>query len=195
MKPFKKALLLLLWVAQIPVMSVSLKAQEIKQTGLKIFYSTGYDSKISEILTPDMPNKITDKGEYSQIISSGMIGVGYRYNWDVFGVGFDLTYSLAREDVYKSENSTIPIYSIDHNRLLFMPTGDFSYYRSSLFNIYGSASMGVMMYSQPESPNRAELAYQVNPIALRAGVIGFGAFIELGYGYKGIITTGLTLNF
>ncbi len=73
---------------------------------------------------------------------------------------------------------------------------------SEVLTLYWSASAGLTTHNQkiPEVESYGKerelfFAYQVSPIGLTVGLPNFGAFAEVGFGYKGILQLGLYARF
>lgn len=73
---------------------------------------------------------------------------------------------------------------------------------SEVLTLYWSASAGLTTHGQkiPEVESYGKerelfFAYQVSPIGLTVGLPNFGAFAEVGFGYKGIVQLGLYARF
>lgn len=132
----------------------------------------------------------------------GMFELGYRYRLsERVKVGADFSY--LRMD--KSFNSTVAGVTTKETRrgqyLMILPTAEFAYIKTPLFTFYGTATAGVLLGqakersgSRPYSHNSTAFAFQVNPVGLRVGK-KIGAFAELGYGFKGIATAGISFRF
>ncbi len=77
---------------------------------------------------------------------------------------------------------------------------DYRYIKKPRFQLYSGAGIGIMFNEETnEMPDNYEfnenfnLAYQVNLIGIRYGGI-FGVFLEAGFGYKGIIKAGMSVQ-
>lgn len=77
---------------------------------------------------------------------------------------------------------------------------DYRYLNKPKFQMYSGAGIGVMFNEETnQAPNFYEfnesfdLAFQINLVGIRYGGI-FGVFIEAGYGYRGMIKAGLSVQ-
>lgn len=74
---------------------------------------------------------------------------------------------------------------------------------SNVLSLYWSVSLGAVFYNQKMSEptwgerkfDETRLAYHVVPLGLNIGMRTFGAFAEVGFGYKGLFRTGLYFRF
>lgn len=139
--------------------------------------------------------------------ASMVYGVGYRYSLGRFKVGGDLGFAYNSSKLTLAGESTP---SIKERELTFMtlPTGEFTYYKKGLIELYGAAAAGVSLSRHTESglnqtgnkqAQKSSLstsfAYQVTPIAVRVGNERIGGFVEAGFGHKGFLTAGLSMRF
>lgn len=193
---------LLLTVAILLSGVMCVNAQEKQKHEFKSFYSTAYPGNISDAFAFGIANAITGN-EKMETSSFGMVGLGYRYQIsNRFKLGLDLGFSPAKELVFKNKTDQKASKETKIYRFMVIPTVDFSYWRNDWINLYGSAGAGLMATRRVEKNNSdakplntRELAYQMNPIGVRIGNKTIGGFIEAGYGYKGLITAGISLNF
>ncbi|WP_369616205.1 hypothetical protein [Flavobacterium sp. CFS9] len=130
----------------------------------------------------------------------GMFEAGYRYNiGERFKAGGDLSY-LRTEDKFEKSDTNPNTVTRKSNYYMGMIIGQYSYIKTSFIDFYGSGGIGAISLSTKEEgnggykDNALGFAFQVNPVGLRVGKT-FGAFVELGFGYKGIATEGLNYKF
>lgn len=83
---------------------------------------------------------------------------------------------------------------------------DYSYINTKHFRVYSGAGLGYRMVDIKSRPITAStntkisnerthgLAYHINGIGIRAGGI-IGVFAEVGYGYRGLVNAGLSIQF
>lgn len=69
---------------------------------------------------------------------------------------------------------------------------DFTYSRGRTVEFYGSAGAGYGLFT---GNHVNKFLYQVNPLAMRLGNGSLVGFAELGWGYRGLITSGLAYRF
>ncbi len=128
------------------------------------------------------------------------------------GPAFILSYGrLVREDVKLSfsfgfQKFNVDLYALDYkwatvnfSYYTFMVRGDYTWYRKSWTSLYSGAAAGLSVVteeSEGESQDDTEyyLAFQVNAIGVRLGNRVAG-FVELGLGYSGILSAGITATF
>lgn len=83
---------------------------------------------------------------------------------------------------------------------------DYSYINTKHFRVYSGAGLGYRMVNIRSRPTTAStntktsnerthgLAYHINGIGIRAGGT-IGVFAEVGYGYRGLVNAGLSIQF
>lgn len=136
--------------------------------------------------------------------SNGVIEAGYRNQLTKdIKIGIDVGYLKIDKTSNFENNTTKAITSIKRHTdyLLVMPMAEFSYLKTSVINLYATAGAGAIFYKSKEVENTkaskikgAGFAFQIDPIGLRVGK-QLGAFLELGFGYKGIGTAGISYKF
>jgi opacity protein-like surface antigen len=180
------------------------KAQDTEKNEIRVGYSDASFVQLGDGLSNSFANAIVSgitgvKYKDASSKAIGMFELGYRYNInDRVKVGADFSY-LRLEDTFKATTANAKNVTRNTNYLMGLATIEFSYIKTSLLNFYGSGGAGIISGSTKEtgssySNKEAAFAYQINPAGLRVGK-KFGAFVEVGYGYKGIATAGLNYRF
>lgn len=140
----------------------------------------------------------------------GSYGIGYRYMHNRFGLGADISYIGLRNDV-KLASGNPTDFRVNKNYFIVLPSADFTYIKSGIFKLYGGVGLGAMVglknqkslttdgadYLKNTKLDKTDafLAYQINPLGIRLGNDRIGAFLEAGYGIKGVVNVGLSLKF
>lgn len=181
-------------------------AQEPAKNEFRLFYATGspggtpsirFARSLSDaILGGALGYNRTETG------SMGMVGMAYRYHFGRLAVGIDLGISPEKVEYFK-DKSELPDLTENKICYLAMPTVEFTYYHNDLVKLYGGAGAGMMVEHtkakkgdvNKKGSNETQFAYQVTPIGMRVGNNWVGAFVEAGYGHKGLLTAGITLSF
>ena len=141
-------------------------------------------------------------------VSSGVIGLGYRYQLSRFRLGLDLGFASVSSKYDYSGSKKKDIKETQLN-FMVMPVAEMVYFKKGIVELYGSAAVGVDFTSTKEkglteagkahantkAKTSADFAFQVNPIAVRVGNDRIGGFVEAGLGYKGFLTAGVSLKF
>lgn len=180
-------------------------AQEKGKSEIRLAYSDASFVLMGEGLANALSNTIVSgisgvKYKDAKSTTFGMFEAGYRYNiGERLKIGGDISY-LRTEDKFE-KNKTNPK-TVTRTSSYFMGTvmGQYSYIKTSLLDFYGSGGVGAIALSTKDEvggtykDNALGFAFQINPVGLRVGKT-FGAFLELGYGYKGIATAGLSYKF
>ena len=129
-----------------------------------------------------------------------MFTAGYRYNiTDRIKIGLDVGYLRINGDLRVTHNDTgeKSIIKQTTNYYAVLPSGQVSYYKKGIVNLYGSVNAGVIFGNSKrnsETTTTTAFAYQVNPIGIRVGK-QWGGYAELGYGYKGFANIGMSYTF
>ncbi len=143
----------------------------------------------------------------SDITSTGVLGIGYRYGINRFRVGLDFGFTQLSSKITK-DGETAPYIKENEMDFLVLPAAEMIYLKKGLFELYGSVAVGVDVsrYSEkgltsegskatlPRSEVSTNFAFHVNPIALRVGNNSIGGFLEVGLGYKGFVTAGVSMR-
>ncbi|RUT72211.1 hypothetical protein D0817_00910 [Flavobacterium cupreum] len=180
------------------------KAQDTEKNEIRVGYSDATFIQLGDGFADAFSNAIVSglsgvKYKDAKNKTIGMFEAGYRYNINErLKIGGDLSY-LKSEDTFKASTANAKSVTRNTNYLMGLATVEFSYIRTSLLNFYGSGGLGIISGSIKEtggsySSNEVGFAYQINPAGLRVGK-KLGAFVELGYGYKGIATAGINYRF
>ncbi len=184
--------------------TLTTKAQseyETKKHEIRPFYGTAYATSFSDIFAKTLSNGLLGIAQKTETTTFGMAGLGYRYHINRLGLGLDLGYSTANENLFKKEEDTKPFETNKIKRFFIMPTVSFSYYKRNVIDLYWAVSAGAIYETtkkdvkSDDPENKTIIAYQVTPIGLRIGKGFIGGFLELGYGQKGIINTGISFKF
>lgn len=178
-----------------------------KKHEIRLSVSDGSTLAFSNVLSNGFADAILGSKRTDEKIS-GMFGAGYRYRIQRFKLGTDLGFALMSSKLaLNGENA--PSVQEREVHFLILPTAEFTYFKKRWIELYGSASAGMSLSRHSEKAitdeNRQEatkkstlsaaFAYQINPIALRAGTESIAGFVEAGFGNKGFITVGVCLGF
>lgn len=173
---------------------------------IQIWYSDALPLTISNCLGESLSDALT--GSRSDMNSTGMVGIGYRYNLGRFKAGTDLGF-LRMNNKHLLYGESTPSIKEQTNHFLIMPTGEFAYYKKGIVRLYGSAGAGMMLYRSEYTPLESKkqlndipshsglncnFAFQANPIAIEIGSQRIAGFLEAGMGYKGFCTAGLIIK-
>jgi hypothetical protein len=122
-----------------------------------------------------------------------MLGAGYRHQTGRFRLGADVGFLTETTTCSWSDKPSLTLSEKDYWAII-LPTGEYTYLKKGIFELYGSVSAGAMLDLSQMKSNTI-FAFQANPIAMRLQGKKLGYFIEGGVGFKGIITTGLYYRF
>lgn len=142
-------------------------------------------------------------GTVTNTKSTGAIALSYhRFNaTNRVGVGLALVYDKLSADIVNSTKTKIS--SSSTQAITAAVEGKFKYNKGDHFNIYGLLGAGYTFnrtsYDPPPSSGKdsfdnSHFNFQVTPIGVQFGSAVKG-FIELGIGYKGLVSGGLQFNF
>ena len=127
---------------------------------------------------------------YTAVDPMGSFNLDYIYMFPGTRWGFGMGASLMQLNTQPFFGLN---YSVPHLMLSVAPQVQFTYLRSGLVELYGTASVGVMM-SVTKDDALYGLAWQVNPIALRVGTDRIAGFLTAGFGSRGILGIGVQVG-
>lgn len=167
--------------------------------------SDGFPLTITEAFI-DVFSDLAGNRDSEDISGTAHFGVGYRYHFRKnFSAGLDLSYQkVTNHFTYASNDSGNPEKKGEDaiNMILIMPAAAFKYIHRPKFQLYGNVAAGLAIGSSEETvadgapsieDSTTGFAFQINPIGVRVGR-KIAGFAELGFGYRGIITVGLSVN-
>lgn len=185
-------------------------AQDVHQKHeIRFGFSDASPITITDVLLQGLRNAFSSSvsgytKEVNRKKNNGMWTVGYKYHVNRrFSIGTDvglLTSSKNIEFTRTSDN-----YNVYRQAtfLLFLPTAQLTYLNRDNVQLYGNLGAGVLRYSIKEtkdddgsefSDKFTSFAFQLNPVGVRVGK-QFAAFAEIGFGFKGIVNIGASVDF
>lgn len=125
------------------------------------------------------------------VASAGSFNLDYLYilpsgRWG-FGVGVGLMPTTAQP--YKGLD-----WSVSDLLLTIAPRVQCTYFRSKLVELYGAASVGVIMSASAIGNRPMAMAWQLDPIAVRVGSERIAGFLSVGWGSRGIVGLGVQVG-
>ena len=136
-------------------------------------------------------------GDFTIKSRVGPFIAGYKRNLsDHFTVGISGSYTSFDKE-YTILNSNDLKFTVENTFITALADANFTYNPGNIVQLYSGLSAGVSSFQQKDSietDNSTITAFQVNAIGIRAGK-NIAAFLELGFGYKGIINGGLSIKF
>lgn len=136
-------------------------------------------------------------GDDSEESSAGAYSLMYLHNMNKHvAIGVSATYEQLYE---KSKYITFRDHFIS-----VMPTGRLHWFRGSIIGMYSRIGAGVscVFYKDSKENSTEEknycdtfFAFQVSPVCLEIGSKNIGAFVELGYGFQGVVNAGIKIGF
>lgn len=170
-----------------------------------------------------VPSRVATGSKISDEKFSAVFGIGYRYHINRLRIGADCGFGTSSKIIHSGMK--MPTTKEQELNFLFLPVVEFVYFRNGLFELYGSAAVGVDFTRRSEkefstsigdidisgvtekggvgvaktavrqSESFTSFAWQANPVALRVGNHRIGGFLEAGLGHKGIVTVGISFKF
>ena len=190
------------------VIKVSAQDDKQKKHEVRAFYGETFQLDFANALTDALTNIFSTHYKTSSNVY-GAFGLGYRYNINRFKVGGDVSYIAYRSNVAMKKGGEAD-YKTSDNNFIVLPSAEFVYFKRGILELYGGAGVGAFVSLSKSSPITPEgkkylnnnlndksvnLAYQINPIAIRLGTGTVGGFLELGYGMKGLVNLGVSFKF
>ena len=131
---------------------------------------------------------------------TGAFLFGYRYfPIEKFSIGIDGAYTKIK-DVVKSHD-TIVVGNINKHFYTLAPYAANYYIKKKKIRVYSGIMLGYTFGKDnyksndgaEENGNYGRIAYQLNAIGVRFGT-KVGGYVEIGYGYKGMLNFGLSVT-
>lgn len=189
----------LLLACTIIALQFTLASAQLQRHGFNISIG-GFSSNFFDAVSEDIAIDPTFDGPVSKTISeqTGSIFVTYRYfPSGKFSIGISGGIERVKGDIQVNAEN-VGIYYNDYftGAIEF----DYRYISKSRIQLYSGGGLGITFNEEKnefpflqDSNEEFKLAYQANIIGFRYGGI-FGAFIEAGYGYKGILKFGFNIQ-
>lgn len=175
------------------------QAQEKGSSDLSVNIGFATSTELSNLFTDILVSGLTGNQIKTGDIKAGpTFGVTYRYaianRWMVQADGF---YQKMSQDIYVNNTKE------GKANYTYITVGlgtDYRYISNNFFQMYSGVAVGYTSENIKNSgaQNSADgdgfINYQVNALGFRVGK-KFAAFAELGFGYKGIVNTGVSYQF
>lgn len=150
---------------------------------------TGVSTVVSSALLAHAVERVDGKG-----FGALFVNLDY-YVGDKTAVGIQLNYAHYQTN-YKMSSGNIE--SLKTKYFSPMLHTKYNWVNKPILNIYSAAAVGATFYTSKneagEKKNITSFAFQASPIGLRVGnKVAF--FAELGFGFQGLISGGLSLRF
>lgn len=165
--------------------------------GIGIFTSNDIIDGLASMIVNGLALGTVSQNEQSY----GTIHLGYKYHINSrFNVGGVFLYEYSTADAY---NQNVRIGDFYKNFFTLAAEGGVNYIKSSYFSFYGLLGAGASIYNQKykeditnrkESQSIVHFNFQITPIGLKFGN-NYGGYLELGFGYRGIISLGAFAKF
>ncbi|MDR2680148.1 MAG: hypothetical protein LBC47_04985 [Tannerella sp.] len=168
------------------------------EVGLGIWNTNEILNTFSDMIVSSLPNdmEMKDDGSY------GSVHLGYKYHSSrIFAVGGFVAYDYAQSKGFVAGIETGKFYKTHYT---FALETELTYLPLGAFNMYALAGIGRTFYHLKYKSNNGEnlndsatnpyTTFQITPVGLRFGR-NAGAFLELGFGYRGILNAGLFARF
>ena len=152
-------------------------------------------------LASDVVASVVTAGNYrtEKNTSTGGLFLGYRrFLTKRFNAGFSLGYEQISKDIISGNEVEGKVNS---NYYMALAEMEFNYLSREMVQLFSSLGAGIALRNEnaevdneEESETSTFMAFQVDALGLRVGR-SFGASATVGFGYKGIITAGLSYQF
>lgn len=176
---------------------VNLYSQERKheiELGIGIWNLNEIINTATDIIVSTIPNDaVMEDGN-----SLASIHVGYKYRVaNRFGVGGLFAFDYATSNAVYADDKIGDFKKIHYT---LAAEADFIYLNFEKFKMYALAGVGVTMYNlnfkagdaiyKDDSKSLFYPTFQLSPVGIKYGE-RFGGFLELGFGYRGILNVGM----
>lgn len=171
--------------------------------GYGLLSSNSFIDSYSDILT-DFPSD--GSVAFADESNSGAIYFSYRFQiLPRVMLGATLGYERVRKNYFYTVGGVPEVAGGKNDYLTIGADLQFRYLQvpSGILSLYWGVGLGAGFHKQklsgfsygPDKYDKTRLAYQVTPLGLTVGVKRFGAFAEVGFGYKGIFQFGAYTRF
>ncbi len=164
--------------------------------GTGLWSSNELISNLSDLLSTSLSGSTYSVSNEKTV---GNFSLAYRYGLNRrLSVGGTLAYSLLKSDVNFEGSKTG---TSANNYFTAAPEVEYKYLYTKNFRLYGFAGAGLSVNRQKVEENgKTSIDYnpffnfQVSPLCVQVGN-NFGLYVEVGFGYNGIINAGLFARF
>lgn len=186
-------------ISTIIIFQFSLASAQLQRHGFN-FSIGGFSSNFFDAVSEDIEIDPSIDGPVSKKIGeqTGSIFVTYRYfPSGKFSIGISVGIERVKGDIQVNAIDVGTYYNDYFTGAIEL---DYRYISRSRIQVYSGGGLGLIFNEEKNeypffqnSNEEFKLAYQANIIGFRYGGV-FGAFIEAGYGYKGILKFGLNIQ-
>ncbi len=133
----------------------------------------------------------------------GALNFGYKRYFvkNNIAVLADITYGQINKDYKFNNNNDSLSFKTKDYLVAIMPGFEYHYFNRKLVQLYSGVQLGVFIYNQKYTDYKSEVkhkeinfAFQVDAFGVRVGK-KIGGFIELGFGFGGIVKVGISGRF
>jgi outer membrane protein W len=181
------------------VLSATIFAQD-KKHEIVLGYGVGTHYAIVEEMAGVLGIFITlgtFNAEYES--GTGAILLGYRYSaGEKFSIGIDGSYTKIKE-ILKIQSK--PVGSFYKQFYTIAPYVAYNYIKKEKFSMYSGIGLGYTFVKDEytmddggnETNNSGEFAFHLSAFGVRFGK-NIGGYVEVGYGYKGLVNLGVSFK-
>jgi hypothetical protein len=132
----------------------------------------------------------------------GALNFGYKRYFvkNKIAVSANITYSQINTNYTHTNTDSLSFKTKDY-LIAFMPAFEYHYLNKKIVQLYSGVQLGLFVYNQKYQDYKSEIkhkeinfAFQVDAFGVRVGK-QIGGFIELGFGFGGIVKVGISGRF
>lgn len=132
----------------------------------------------------------------------GALNFGYKRYFvkNKIAVSMNLSYGQINTQYSSKINDTLSFKTKDY-LLAIMPGFEYHYFNRKIVQLYSGVQFGVLIHNQKYNDYKSEIkhkdadfAFQIDAIGIRVGK-QIGGFVELGFGFAGIVKIGISGRF
>lgn len=167
-------------------MSVGLFAQDRPKNELAISWGVATTPQLVDVFTTALSGGLVDYSSSTQAISAQYL----RNLNNTWAVGAAAICEAMEADDANSDGK--------QNLISVMPVARAHWFDKKHFGMYSKAGVGVCLWNEKlngQSTNDVTVAYQVSPVCMEAGSESVRGFMELGFGFQGIVNLGVRFGF
>lgn len=173
-------------------LGVNAQENEIPSDELSVSWGIGTVPHLIEGFSDALSSALV--GDNASENTYGVFSVQYMHNINQrFGIGVAASYEYIYKDGKDSKKHS-------ENYFTVMPTVRAYWFRGNSVGMYSRVAVGASLnvYNVPSASSKTEqthtdiqLAYHAAPVAVEVGNNKVSGFLELGFGYQGIVNVGV----
>lgn len=167
-------------------MTVGLSAQDKPKNELAISWGVGTTPQLVDVFTSALSGGLVDYSSSTQAISAQYLR------------NLNKTWAVGAAAIYEGMESDDANSNGKQNLISVMPVARAHWFNKAHFGMYSKVGVGACFWNEKlngQTSNDMTVAYQVSPVCMEAGSESVRGFMEVGFGFQGIINLGVRFGF